>query len=97
MTKEEEKLLHTFEFRLRQLIEAYRNLEQQNKQLLEKISQTEGDLEQALADIELQKQKYANLKLAKMIEIHDDELHSAKKKLTKLVRDVEKSIALLDI
>jgi hypothetical protein len=97
MTKEEEKLLHTFEFRLRQLIEAYRNLELQNKQLLEKLSQTEGDLEQALADIELQKQKYANLKLAKMIEIHDDELHSAKKKLTKLVRDVEKSIALLDI
>jgi hypothetical protein len=79
------------------LIEAYRNLELQNKQLLEKLSQTEGDLEQALADIELQKQKYANLKLAKMIEIHDDELHSAKKKLTKLVRDVEKSIALLDI
>lgn len=97
MTKEEEKLLQTFEFRLRQLMEAYRDLKQENKELRDKLTQSGEGLSQALAEVELQKQKYANLKLAKMLEIHDDELQMAKKKLTKLVRDVEKSIALLNI
>ncbi|MBQ1973160.1 MAG: hypothetical protein II222_02250 [Paraprevotella sp.] len=38
---------------------------------------------------------YANLKLAKMIEIGDQEIKDAKSRFSKLVRDVDKCIALL--
>ena len=44
---------------------------------------------------ELQKQ-YDNLKLAKIISVSDSDLDNAKKRLAKLVRDVDKCIALLN-
>ena len=41
--------------------------------------------------------EYANLKLAKMIEIGDDELKDAKTRLHKLIKEVDKCIALLNV
>lgn len=97
MTKEEEKALHTFETRMRQLILAYRSLLAENAELYTMVGEYENQLEKAKAEIELHKKNYANLKLAKMIEISDDELKNAKQRLAKLVRDVDKCIALINI
>ena len=97
MTKEEEKALHTFETRIRQLILAYRSLLAENAELYTMVGEYEHQLEEAKAEIELHKKNYANLKLAKMIEISDDELKNAKQRLAKLVRDVDKCIALINV
>ena len=97
MTKEEEKALHTFETRVRQLIIAHRELMAENAELYAMVDERDRLLAEAKAEIELHKRNYANLKLAKMIEISDDELKNAKQRLAKLVRDVDKCIALINV
>ncbi len=97
MTTEEEKALHTFETRIRQLILAYQELKAENAELWDMMAKKEGELEEMRAEVQLHKQNYANLKLAKIIELNDSELKDAKQRLAKLVRDVDKCIALLNV
>ena len=97
MTKEEEKALHTFETRIRQLILAYQELKAENAELWDMMAKKEGELEEMRAEVQLHKQNYANLKLAKIIELNDSEVKDAKQRLAKLVRDVDKCIALLNV
>lgn len=97
MTKEEEILLRKFETRVRQMILQYKELEVENRELYELVDQKERELEQAKAETETVRRDYANLKLAKMIEIGDNDLKNAKTRLSKLVRDVDKCIALLNV
>ena len=40
---------------------------------------------------------YANLKTAKMIDISSEDMKNAKSRLSKLVREVDKCIALLNV
>ena len=97
MTKEEQTALHTFETRIRQLILAYQELKAENAELWTMVEKKESELEEMKAEVALQKQNYANLKLAKMIEVNDSDLKDAKQRLAKLVRDVDKCIALLNV
>ena len=53
-----------------------------------RIKQLEAQLTQAQND-------YNSLKMAKMIEITDSDLEGSKKRLSKLIRDVNKCITLL--
>ena len=97
MTKEEEILLRKFETRVRQMILQYKELEAETRALYDLVDQKERELEQAKAETETVRRDYANLKLAKMIEIGDNDLKNAKTRLSKLVRDVDKCIALLNV
>lgn len=69
----------------------------ENAELYAMVDERDRQLAEAKAEIELHKRNYANLKLAKMIEISDDELKNAKQRLAKLVRDVDKCIALINV
>ena len=40
---------------------------------------------------------YANLKIAKMLDICSNDIENAKSRLSKLVREVDKCIALLNV
>jgi len=55
--------------------------EQENKKLQARLEQMQND--------------YDSLKMAKMIEITDGDLAGAKERLSKLIRDVNKCIAIL--
>ena len=90
-----EKTLATFEVRVRQLILSFQELKKENQNMqamLEKNEQTVNELRQQMK----QKQDdYDSLKMAKMIEITDGNLAGAKDRLSKLIRDVNKCIAIL--
>jgi hypothetical protein len=90
-----EQTLTTFTTRVRQMILQYKTIENQNavllgqiKELNDKVSSLEGQLLQAHHD-------YDSLKMAKMIDISDGDIESAKKRIQKLIRDVNKCITLL--
>ena len=93
----EEKLIVTFETRIRQLILHYQQLQVENERLYATINEKETVIKDLTKRIESLKADYTNLKIAKMIEIGDDEMKNAKSRLSKLVRDVDKCIALLNV
>lgn len=90
-----EKTIATFETRLRQMILRFQEMRQENEVLREQISKNEQDIKQLQAKLEQGQNDYNSLKMARMIEITDGDLDGAKDRLSKLIRDVNKCIAIL--
>lgn len=97
MTKEDSTLLHTLETRVRQLILQYGELEKENQELRQMLEQAKTDLAREQENAEKLRKDYANLKLARMMELGDDDVKDAKSRLSQLVREVDKCIALLNV
>ena len=90
-----EKTLTTFETRLRQMILRFQQLKKENEDLYGMVEKSEQKLAQLREKLEQQQNDYQSLKMAKMIEITDGDLTGAKDRLSKLIRDVNKCIAIL--
>jgi hypothetical protein len=96
MTEEDKKLLSTFEARLRHLMYLHDELKRENaeiKQLLEAKQEEVAKLRSDFNELEV---VYANLKIAKTISLTSSEVKDTKQRLSKLVREVDKCIALLN-
>lgn len=96
MTDLEKNLLMDFKLKVKQIIAKHEELKQEKNQLLLKT----GDLEETIAklrqDNRILEQKYENLKLARMLIASGDENKDAKNRIQKLVREIDKCIALLN-
>ena len=90
-----EKTIATFETRLRQMILRFQELKKENQELYAQIEKNEQDVKLLREKLEQGQNDYQSLKMAKMIEITDGDLDGAKERLSKLIRDVNKCIAIL--
>lgn len=90
-----EKTLATFETRVRQMILRFQELKKENQELYGMVEKQEQNIKQLQAKVEQQQNDYDSLKMAKMIEITDGDLEGAKDRLSKLIRDVNRCIAIL--
>ena len=96
MTEVDEFVIENFESKLSRLMEAYTLLSDENTALREQLSTQSVELEKAREQYSLLEKSYSDLKLAKIISIDDEEFGNTQKKLSKLVREVDKCIALLN-
>ena len=90
-----EKTITTFETRLRQMILRFQELKKENAELYAVVENGKKDIAELRAKLEQQQNDYDSLKMARMIEITDGNLDGAKDRLSKLIRDVNKCIAIL--
>jgi predicted nucleic acid-binding Zn-ribbon protein len=90
-----EKTVATFETRMRQMILRFQEPKKENETLYTMISENEQNIKKLQAQLEQGQNDYNSLKMAKMIEITDGDLDGAKERLSKLIRDVNKCIAIL--
>lgn len=97
MTKEEEKSLHEFEALVRRLMSAYKLLRSENAQLKEDLEQCRQQLADAENRVEKARDEYQTLKTARMIEVSGGDIKESRARLSKLIREVDKCIALLDV
>lgn len=96
MTEDDKKLLNTFEGKLRHFIYLYEELKKENASLRQLLAEKEveiTELRNSRKDLEIM---YTNLKTARIISINDNELRDTRQRLSKLVREVDKCIALLN-
>lgn len=96
MTDLEQNLLIDFKLKVKQLIAKHDMLKQEKDQLLGKIGGLEETINQLSQENRLLDQKYENMKLAKMLVASDDDNKDAKNRIQKLVREIDKCIALLN-
>ena len=94
MTEEDKKLLNTFEGKLRHFMYLYE--EQQNASLRQLLAEKEVEIAELQNSRKELEAMYTNLKTARIISINDNELRDTKQRLAKLVREVDKCIALLN-
>ena len=90
-----EKTIATFESRMRQMILRFQELRKENVDLYAMLEKNERDIKELQARLDQRQHDYDSLKMAKMIEITDGDLEGAKERLSKLIRDVNKCIAIL--
>ena len=90
-----EKTIATFETRTRQMILRYLELKRQNEELTATLEKTEGEMAELRRQLSQGQSDYQSLKTAKMLEITDGDINNAKDRLSKLIRDVNKCIAIL--
>lgn len=90
-----EKALSLFTTRVRQMILQYQEMKQENDGLYEMVDEQNAKIKELEAQLEQAKQNYNSLKMARMIQVSNADMDVAKKKLSKLIRDVNKCITLL--
>lgn len=90
-----EKTINLFTTRARQLILQYKELKKENAELYTMVDELEKKVKQLEVRLTQAQNEYESLKMAKMIDISDSDMEGAKKRLSKLIRDVNKCITLL--
>lgn len=97
MTTEERHQLRMFETHVRQLIIKHKALEQEVQELKNMVDEQDKKIKELTLDKELWQQKYNDLKVARMIDISSDESEDAQKRIAKLIREIDKCIALINV
>lgn len=90
-----EKVLADFQTRIRQMILRFQELKKENAELYAMVEEGELHVKQLEAELAQKEKDYQSLKMARMMEITDGDLDGAKDRVAKLIRDVNKCIAVL--
>ena len=96
MTEEDKKLVSSFEGKLRHFMFLYDKLKQENADLKNLLMQKDEEikrLEQNKKELEAQ---YTDLKTARTISLYDKDIKETKQRLSSLVREIDRCIALLN-
>ena len=90
-----EKILADFETRVRQMILQFQELKKENARLEDMLKEQAQEIDGLKARITQADNDYNSLKMARMLEITDGNLEEAKERLAKMIRQVNKCIAIL--
>ena len=90
-----EKVITNFETRVRQLILRFQDLKKENQELYAMVEKAEQEVKNLEAKLTQKENDYNALKMAKMMTITDGDLESAKARVQKLIREVNKCITLI--
>lgn len=90
-----QNIINTFATRVRQLILHDRELRKENSDLYAMVDERDKEIEQLKAQVAKLQYDYDSLKIAKMLQVTDGDLEEAKKRVNKLIRDVNKCITVL--
>ena len=96
MTEDQKKMLDVFETRIHELLSLCEKQKRKIEELTQQIKKEEASIQQTEQGIQALNAKYSNLLIAHVASLEDGDVKSARMRLQKLVREVEKCIALLN-
>ena len=97
MKKEDSHALQAFEVKVRTLLESYKRLQEENERLRCALDAKKEEAQRALVETDEIKRKMEQLKMAKMLTLSNDDLGKAKAQIERLIRKVDKCIAMLGV
>lgn len=90
-----ETLINTFATRVRQMILQYQEIRKENGELYAMVDERDKKIAELEARVERLSRDYDSLKMARMMQVTDGDIDASRKRLNKLIRDVNKCITLL--
>ena len=90
-----ETVITHFETRVRQLILRFQDLKKENQELYAMVEKAEQEMKDLQAKLAQKDNDYNALKMAKMMTITDGDLETAKARVQKMIREVNKCIAIM--
>lgn len=95
MTDDNKKLLVDLEVRIKQVMFLCDTLKEENSVLQKELNAKQKQIDETVTDLNRLRTKYDSLKIARTITAASVDVDSAKQRLSKLVREVDKCISLL--
>lgn len=95
MTDEQQKTLTNFETRVKQLMLLCEKLRKENATFKNQMEDKEQALNEAKEAVRSLTAKYDNLKLAKMLSHGENDVKNAQQRVSRLVREIDRCIALI--
>jgi predicted nucleic acid-binding Zn-ribbon protein len=96
MTEKDQHLIDELKSNIRRLINSVESSKNEIEAIMNEKRELESNLVANKREFEELKKKYDNLKVAKAMAEGDPENQAARQKITKLIREVDKCIALLN-
>lgn len=96
MTNRYEELIAAFELKLRKLMSEYQSLQEQNAELKAELERKHTDLMHAHQDVLELRKSYDHLRIARNLGISQEDRNESKQRINKMVREIDKCLALLD-
>lgn len=96
MTEQDRILLDGFKVKIKQLIALYEQTRTEKQLLLNQVEELENEIDSLKQDKAVLTKKYDNLKLAKSLLVSDGESQEAKNRINRIVREIDKCIAMLN-
>ena len=96
MTEQDRILLDGFKVKIKQLIALHEQTRTEKQQLLNQVEELENEIDSLKQDKAVLTKKYDNLKLAKSLLVSDGESQEAKNRINRIVREIDKCIAMLN-
>ena len=90
-----EKTLNLFTTRVRQMILQLAEIKKENSELYAMVDERDAKIKTLEQKLEQADKNYQMLKMAKMLEVTDGDMETVQKRVSKLIRDVNKCITLL--
>lgn len=96
MTAEDQKLIHTFEARVRSLLLKMGKMQEEADELFAMVEERDNRIKELEGKLGQVTQKYDSLKTARILTLSDDDMHQAKSRISALIREVDLCIAQLN-
>ena len=90
-----ERTIVDFQTKVRALILQFQSLKKENEELYVMLEKNEDDVRNLRQQLQDKQREFDAFKAAKMLEVADGDIQSARERLAKLIRDVNKCIAVL--
>lgn len=97
MNKELKELIVRLETRTRQLILQQEKLQEEQKELRLQLQQKDEEILNLQIQNEELKQKYSHLKMAKYIDMADNDVKDMRGRIRTMVRDIDRCISMLKV
>ena len=90
-----DKTIVEFQTKVHALILQFQNLKKENEELYAMLEKNESDVRELRQQLLVKQQEFDAFKAAKMLEVSDGDIQSARERLAKLIRDVNNCITVL--
>ncbi len=97
MTQELKNLIIQLETRVRQLIMQQEELRGEQDELRSLLKKKEEEINRLQAENEELKQRYSRLKMAKYIDMADNDVKDMRGRIRTMVRDIDRCISMLKV
>jgi chromosome segregation ATPase len=93
---EKESVINSLEEKIKKLVSLHESLRIENQQFSSENSELKNDIVLKSNELKDLQSRYEQLKLAKLLATGSEDVHEAKLKVNKIVREIDKCIALLN-
>lgn len=97
MNQELKDLITRLETRVRQLIMQQTQLQEEQENLRKQLSEKNDEIKELQAQNEELKQQYSHLKMAKYIDMADNDVKDMRGRIRTMVRDIDRCISMLKV